>query len=183
MSATADPRTLRAEAHYIEATRLRAIEARAVEHETEAGILEDRVQELYALAEQVRDMADLPGRTAGDIAKRAANQDGEGRKLEAEVAIRRGVDEHDVRQLSRGLDAAKREGLNVDDILSPDEADEAFVECERRERLGRRVPFDGMHESGDLDPDDVQGSNGDPDEQAARERVESSPAAHRQRGD
>ncbi len=174
MSARSD--STRAEAHYIEATRLRAIEARAVEHETEAGILEDRVQELYSLASLVRDLAELPGRTAGDIARRAANLAGEGRKLEAEVAISRGIDEHNVRELSRGLDAAKREGLNVDDILSPDEADEAFVECERRERMGRRVPFD-------LDPDDVQGGNGDPDEQAARERVESSPAAHRQRGD
>ncbi len=152
MSATADPRTLRAEAHYIEAARLRSIEARAVAHETEAGILEDRVQELYALAEQVRDMADLPDRTAGDIARRASNHDGEGRKLEAEVAIRRGIDEHDVRELSRGLDAAKREGLDVDDMLSPDEVDaefDAIEERERRERHGRRVPFDGMHESGD----------------------------------
>ncbi len=156
MSVVADPRTIAAEVHYVEAERLRAIEARAIAHETEARILEDRVQELYDLAEQVRTLAAIPGRTPGDIARRAANHDAEGRKLEAEVAISRGIDEHNVRELSRGLDAAKREGLDVDDILSPDEADEAFVECERRERLGRRVPFDG-----DLDPDDVQGSNGD----------------------
>lgn len=153
MSATVDlAKILRAEAHYIEATRLRAIEARAVEHEAEAGILEDRARDLYDLAAQVRNLSDLPGRVAGDIAKRAAHHDGEGRKLEAEVAIRRGIDEHDVRRLSRGLDAAKREGLNVDDILSPDETDEVFEAIERETGLVEEV-------SGLVDPDPPRGAN------------------------
>ena len=91
----------KAEGLHAAARRLRDLEARALEIEAEAGILQTRVHDLQCLAERVRRLAELDARGPDALPRRAAVLDGEAHKLEAVAAIRRDCETRQARAAAR----------------------------------------------------------------------------------